>query len=590
MASITDDESRGNGGPTDLYQVLGVSRDATAAELKKAYRRAARQHHPDRNSGDADAAERFRKAAEAYETLADTAARAEYDRTGRRRSESPPPRFVLGTPRDPIVVARQFVAARYQRDGQLLRRRWRGGWWDWETTSWREVDDAKVQADAYAFVEKAVYLKPGGGLLGLLPAYEPWAPDRHKIGDLLAALGAVCHLCQDVHPPEWLEGHGQPPGSLVSVANGLLNVETRTLHPHDPSFFNTVAVPFAYDPAAESPRWQAFLDDLWPNDADSVAALQEFFGYVVSGRTDLHRILLLVGPTRAGKGVIARILKAMIGVGNCAGPTLASLGTNFGLQPLIGKPLAIISDARLGGPNVHQVVERLLSISGEDHLTIDRKHREAWNGTLPTRFLIISNELPRFGDASGAIARRFVILSLTRSFLGCENTKLTTELLPELPGILNWALLGLERLVAVGRFTEPATSRDAVIALQDLASPVAAFVREVCERGPFDVSCKDIYAAWKDWADAAGQRPGTEQTFGRDLRAVIPGLQTIRPRQGDERIRGYRGLRISTDCNGDGRGPSRTGDGPGDEWAAVVRDQTYCGSNNIVDREPGEEG
>ena len=90
--------------------------------------------------------------------------------------------------------------------------------------------------------------------------------------------------------------------------------------------------------------------------------------YVISGRLDLHKILLLIGPTRAGKGVIARVLKALVGRGNYAGPTLASLGTNFGLSPLIGKPLAIISDARLGGANVHQVVERLLSVSGEDML------------------------------------------------------------------------------------------------------------------------------------------------------------------------------------------------------------------------------
>src|SRR5439155_9381078 len=143
---------------------------------------------------------------------------------------------------------------------------------------------------------------------------------------------------------------------------GLLHVQTRVLHPHDPRLFNTVAVPFAYDAAAGEPtRWLHFLGELWPGDPECIAALQEFFGYVISGRTDLHKILLLVGPTRAGKGVIARILKALVGRGNYAGPTLASLGTNFGLSPLIGKPLAIVSDARLGGANVHQVVERLLS-------------------------------------------------------------------------------------------------------------------------------------------------------------------------------------------------------------------------------------
>ena len=58
---------------------------------------------------------------------------------------------------------------------------------------------------------------------------------------------------------------------------------------------------------------------------------------------------------------------------------------------MIGKPLAIVSDARLGGANTHQVVERLLSISGEDMLAIDRKYREPWTGTLSTRFVVVSN-------------------------------------------------------------------------------------------------------------------------------------------------------------------------------------------------------
>ena len=76
-------------------------------------------------------------------------------------------------------------------------------------------------------------------------------------------------------------------------------------------------------------------------------------------------------------------------------PTLASLGTNFGLSLLLGKPLAIISDARLGSAPADTVVERLLSITGEDMLTVDRKFKEPWSGKLPTRFVILSNELPR---------------------------------------------------------------------------------------------------------------------------------------------------------------------------------------------------
>ena len=68
-----------------------------------------------------------------------------------------------------------------------------------------------------------------------------------------------------------------------------------------------------------------------------------------------------------------------------ANPTLASLSTQFGLMPLIDKHAAIISDAA----NASLVAERLLSISGEDGLTIHRKYRDPWNGRRLSRFLIL---------------------------------------------------------------------------------------------------------------------------------------------------------------------------------------------------------
>jgi putative DNA primase/helicase len=108
-------------------------------------------------------------------------------------------------------------------------------------------------------------------------------------------------------------------------------------------------VPFPYDPDATAPAWEGFLAQLWPDDPASITALQEWFGYVISGRTDQQKILLMVGPSRSGKGTIARVLKSLVGKENLAGPTLAGLGTNFGLATLVGKPLAVISDARLSG-------------------------------------------------------------------------------------------------------------------------------------------------------------------------------------------------------------------------------------------------
>ncbi|HEX5016319.1 MAG TPA: DnaJ domain-containing protein, partial [Actinomycetes bacterium] len=63
----------------DFYAVLGVTKDASTDEIKKAYRKLARQYHPDKNAGDAKAEEKFKEISEAYDVLSDEAKRREYD-------------------------------------------------------------------------------------------------------------------------------------------------------------------------------------------------------------------------------------------------------------------------------------------------------------------------------------------------------------------------------------------------------------------------------------------------------------------------------------------------------------------------------
>ena len=66
----------------DYYETLGVSREADPDEIKKAYRKLAMEHHPDRNAGSTEAEARFKELSEAYEVLKDPQRRAAYDRFG----------------------------------------------------------------------------------------------------------------------------------------------------------------------------------------------------------------------------------------------------------------------------------------------------------------------------------------------------------------------------------------------------------------------------------------------------------------------------------------------------------------------------
>jgi putative DNA primase/helicase len=416
-----------------------------------------------------------------------------------------------------------------------------GTFFRWRGTHYTEDAKERIRAAIYDFLDGASRIvddKP-----------VPFNPDKTKVANVLEALAAVTQLPDTAIAPAWLDDAPHPPASeFLPCANGLLHLPTRALSPATPAFFGLNAVDYPYDPAAPEPaEWMTFLTSIWPNDPASIRTLQEMFGLLLTADTSQEKAFLIVGPKRSGKGTIARVLTAMLGRDNVAGPTLSSLTQNFGLAPLIGKPLAVISDARLGGrADASMVVERLLAITGEDAISVDRKFRESWTGRLPTRFLVLTNELPRIADASGALASRFIVFVLTQSFYGREDAALTGKLLAELPGILLWAIDGRDQLVQRGHFVQPPSAAQAADELADLGSPIGAFLRDRCDVGPgYAVETDTLYSAWTTWCgEQRRDHPGTVQMFGRDLRAAVPGLDTTRPRNAEtgERLRYFQGV------------------------------------------------
>ena len=457
-------------------------------------------------------------------------------------------RRVVPAPGNPMGVADALLDALYREERGRLLVFHRGDFHGWDGRCWPEGELRQVRAALYRWLEDAVYeveSKEG-------PVRRPFEPNRRKIADVLEALQAITHRPQTLNPPAWLDDTAAdyPAPELVAMENGLLHLPTRTLLPHTPAYYNEHALAFGYDPDAPAPkRWLEFLMELWPCDEESCLALAEIFGYILAGGTNLQKLLALVGPKRSGKGTIARVITGLLGVHNTCAPTLSSLTHPFGLQPLVGKQLATISDARLGSRQDSLIaVERLLSISGEDYITIDRKYKESWTGRLPTRFLILTNEIPRFSDASGALASRFVMLTMSRSFYGEEDPLLTDKLLAEAPAIFNWALDGLARLQERGHFHQPASAKEALRRLEDLSSPVGSFVRDRCEIGPLHTIEKDqLWKEWKDWSDLEGGKPGTKAVFVRDLVAAYPEIRPRRPRDGASRRQVLQGIRVKLD-------------------------------------------
>src|SRR5262249_19622377 len=153
----------------------------------------------------------------------------------------------------------------------------------------------------------------------------------------------------------------------------------------------------------------------------------------------------------------------------------------------------------------------------------------------------------RLGDASGALVSRMLLLRTTNSFYGCEDHGLTDALLAELPGILLWAISGWQSLKERGRFIQPESSRELLDELNDLSSPIGAFVRGQCIVAPEALGGVDrLYEAWKNWCQASGKVHASDKaTFGRDLLALLPQVRKSRPRaENGEREYAYVGLEL----------------------------------------------
>jgi putative DNA primase/helicase len=458
----------------------------------------------------------------------------------------------------PLDSAREMIRRRYMYpDAQTIHHQ-QATFHVWTGTHYVEAAPEEIRAHVYDFLDGAQRKNEDDKLV-------PFNPNKTKVANVLEALAASAQLDGSTRAPAWLDDKPHPSASdILACANGLVHLPARVLLPHSPVFFGVNAVDYAYDATAGEPKaWLKFLGSIWSGDQQSIDTLQELFGLLLTADTSHQKAFLIVGPKRSGKGTVARVLTALLGKENVAGPTLSGLSQNFGLAPLIGKPLAIISDARLGGrADAQTIAERILAITGEDSLSIDRKFRDAWTGRLSTRFLILTNELPKLQDTSGALASRFIVLRLTKSFFGKEDLALTQRLVIELPAILQWAMVGRDRLAKRGHFEQPKSARQAVTELEDLASPISAFLRDRCVIGTGStVECEKLYAAWSTWCtEQHRDHPGTVQTFGRNLRTAVPDLGITQPRdENDKRTRCYEGVGLI-----DPPKPLPRGDNPAD--------------------------
>jgi putative DNA primase/helicase len=466
---------------------------------------------------------------------------------------------------NPHSLALKFLEKR-NRTNTL--RFWRDEFLEWTAGAYRLIPNGELRAEITSFI-KRVFAEDA-----ILTEDEEPVTSK-LVGDVMLALRGEQLIPYIKDPPCWLENAiesaPQSVGEIVVATNGLFTLSAiaegggRFSEPTS-GFFTRTALEFDVPTSPSDPTtWLRCLEEWFNGDKESIAGLQEAFGYLLSADCSAHSIFMLVGPPRSGKGTILRTLTKLVGMPNVVTTSFAGLADPFGLESLVGKRVALIPDARLSGrTDAAAVVERLLSISGEDSQRVNRKHRPEITCRLGVRFVLATNELPRLPDSAEAIASRFMILHTPKSWLGKEDRGLDSKLVAELPGILRWAAQGWVRWLNNGkRFTENESGAVQRQALADLCSPIGAFIRQCCIiDGCQEVSVQSLFWAWRSWNTCRGRAAGNEMTFGRDLRAAIPRLSTFQRRMNEKRIRHYSGIGLKPTADwgteDPDRGPSHT--------------------------------
>jgi phage/plasmid-associated DNA primase len=176
----------------------------------------------------------------------------------------------------------------------------------------------------------------------------------------------------------------------------------------------------------------------------------------------------------------------------------------------------------------------LLSYTGRDAVTVNRKNEKKWHGVLGIKFLLMSNPILKFTDASGVIAERFVPFDFDVSFFGREDTRQRDKLEMELPGILNRVLEAGLRFRARGKFKLPTSSQIIIDQMVGAAAPIRGFIDECCSIGPKQECARDgLYHLYTEWCEQGGMKHLNKENFVTALRDFDGDIQKVRPRDPD---------------------------------------------------------
>ena len=335
--------------------------------------------------------------------------RSEPEPAPKAEPPKPPPPLVLN-PSSPLDSAREFVQRECRGpDGKSNLYHWQGQFYQWNEVYYRLLDVDVLEGQVLAFLDGA--MKYAGGNAGLVR----FQPGSRHVNEVTYALSKCLALSRDVAPPSWFDSEA-PARDMIVFRNGVVNMRTGEFSALTSRLWVHSALEFDWAPEAKCPHWDKFLGEVFPGDPQSIDFLEEWIGYCMTEETRFQKGVIFVGPKRSGKGTITHVIQRLVGARNYVGLSFDRwTSTENSQAPMIDKRVGVFADVRLkpaktygavgydAGGLSHISQGLLLNIIGEDRMTIGRKQIGAWEGRLPIKLMLISNEVPNFNDPSGAL-------------------------------------------------------------------------------------------------------------------------------------------------------------------------------------------
>lgn len=315
---------------------------------------------------------------------------------------------------------------------------------------------------------------------------------------------------------------------LLNCQNGVLDLRTGKLLPHDPVRLITKIVPVDYDPDAECLLFLEFLSRIMGGNAALVDFLQRAIGYTLTGETSERKLFLLHGQGRNGKSTLLEIARDL--AGDYARATgfdtfaHASHANPGGALPelvrLMGTRFVSASEAERGRSLSTEVIKQ---VTGQDTIVARALYEAPVEFRPLFKLWLAANYRPAITDTTDSIWDRLCLIPFQVRIPEAEVDKdLLTKLRAELPGILAWAVRGCLDWQRDG-LDVPDEVRAATQGYREEEDSVARFLSQCTVEPQTDggiptTAHTDLVAAYEGWCQATGETALGSRRLAQELR------------------------------------------------------------------------